>query len=127
MLRFSKGQVYVHPSLDARENIPGFLSIIQQVRGAHAAARRVDREPEHGHGTEGVAGVCGLEQVDGSILLAWTPDCLVEEPYVALQRTNAPGAAPGHAVPVDLSLSDMANGTHGDAVGGHGAAAAAHG
>ena len=31
-LLFSKGQVYVHPSLNSRDNIAGFLSIIQQVR-----------------------------------------------------------------------------------------------
>ena len=34
----------------------------------------------------------------------------MDEPYVALQRASAPGSTPGHAVVVDLSLSDLANG-----------------
>ena len=52
-------------------------------------------------------------QATGEVCLAWTPDSLLDEPYVALQRASAstaPGTAPGQPVPVDLSASDMANG-----------------
>jgi hypothetical protein len=49
-----------------------------------------------------------MGQVDGTYVLAWSPDVLAEEPYVALHRRAAapPGAAPGHVV----TASDMANG-----------------
>ena len=52
-------------------------------------------------------------QSNREVCLAWTPDSLLDEPYVALQRASAStvfGTAPGHPVPVDLSASDMANG-----------------
>jgi len=45
VLHFSKGQVYVHPSQDARDNLAGYLSIIEEVRSCPAGCRQRPRPP----------------------------------------------------------------------------------
>ena len=45
VLLFSKGQVYVHPSQDARDNLAGYLSIIEEVRSCPAGCRQWPQPP----------------------------------------------------------------------------------
>ncbi|KAF2238306.1 RabGAP/TBC [Viridothelium virens] len=68
-LLFSKSKVYVHPSPSSKDNIPGFIALIQQKSPAQTSANR----PTSSSSSKTIA--------SSSLLLAWVPESSLGDAY----------------------------------------------
>ncbi|KAI9657908.1 MAG: GTPase activating protein [Bathelium mastoideum] len=68
-LLFSKSKVYVHPSPSSKDNIPGFIALIQQKPPSQTSSNR----PTSSSSSKAVA--------SSSLLLAWVPESSLGDAY----------------------------------------------
>ncbi|KAH7032769.1 GTPase-activating protein GYP7 [Microdochium trichocladiopsis] len=77
-LLFSKSKVYVHPSPSAKDNIPGYIALLQQKGAATSSS---ERTPASNHSSPAAA----------DLLLAWVPETSLgasESIYVKVDLTD---------------------------------------
>ncbi|KAF2033475.1 RabGAP/TBC [Setomelanomma holmii] len=67
-LLYTKSKVYVHPSPSAKDNIPGFVALVQQKRPTTNDARPTSSSSAHSHDAS-------------SLLLAWMPESALGDAY----------------------------------------------
>ncbi|GAM83758.1 hypothetical protein ANO11243_017480 [Dothideomycetidae sp. 11243] len=85
-LLFSKSKVYVHPSASAKDNIAGFIALVQQKPSPSSAATGSTDSPSQNKSK-------GRTPDSESLLLAWVPETSLEqsayETYVKVDRSEA--------------------------------------
>ncbi|KAI1080633.1 GTPase-activating protein GYP7 [Whalleya microplaca] len=68
-LLYSKSKVYIHPTPSAKDNIPGFVALLQQKGGHH------NHDPGHGdRDSERPTSSSSASPASSDLLLAWLPE-----------------------------------------------------
>ncbi|MCJ1472881.1 GTPase activating protein [Lambiella insularis] len=80
-LLFSKSKVYVHPTPSSKDNIPGFVALIQQKPSATDAAERPTSSSS------------AKSSKAASFLLAWVPESSLGDAYETYTKVELSGAS----------------------------------
>ncbi|KAI9669847.1 MAG: GTPase activating protein [Caeruleum heppii] len=106
-LLFSKSKVYVHPTPSSKDNIPGFIALVQQKPPLGPAAQTGDR-PTSSSSTKSKA--------SSSLLLAWLPEASLGDAYSTYVKVDLSDASSppkqSYLVPPPPTIT-----THSSAVG----------
>jgi hypothetical protein len=74
-LLFSKSKVYIHPTPSARDNIPGYIALLQQKHPIPSAEPSSNPNPDPDHDNQRPTSSASASRPAASdLLLAWIPE-----------------------------------------------------